>query len=126
MTYMVLSLFFIPCFKWNRHYYVQMSCCNTLYELDPEKGKALARGQQADITQEELEAAKQQLCSSLRIGMDSPGRLDDFYMGQTIAGLSGTMEQLARQIEAVSLEQLVQAASGITLDTVYFLKGETI
>ena len=81
---------------------------------------------QADITQEELEAAKQQLCSSLRIGMDSPGRLDDFYMGQTIAGLSGTMEQLARQIEAVSLEQLVQAASGITLDTVYFLKGETI
>ena len=66
------------------------------------------------------------LCSSLRIGMDSPGRLDDFYMGQTIAGLSGTMEQLARQIEAVSLEQLVQATSGITLDTVYFLKGETI
>ena len=38
MTYTVLSLFFIPCFKWNRHYYVQMSCCNTLYELDPEVG----------------------------------------------------------------------------------------
>ena len=44
MTYTVLSLFFIPCFKWNRHYYVQMSCCNTLYELDPEMGKAIARG----------------------------------------------------------------------------------
>ena len=23
MTYTVLSLFFIPCFKWNKHYYVQ-------------------------------------------------------------------------------------------------------
>ena len=28
MTYTVLSLFFIPCIKWNRHYYVQASCCN--------------------------------------------------------------------------------------------------
>ena len=34
MTYTVLSLFFIPCFKWNKHYYVQTSCCNTVYELD--------------------------------------------------------------------------------------------
>ena len=33
MTYTVLSLFFIPCIKWNRHYYVQASCCNALYEL---------------------------------------------------------------------------------------------
>ena len=39
MTYTVLSLFFIPCFKWNRRYYVQTSCCNTIYELDPGGGK---------------------------------------------------------------------------------------
>ena len=49
MTYTVLSLFFIPCFKWNRHYYVQTSCCNTIYELDPEVGKAIARGEQVEI-----------------------------------------------------------------------------
>ena len=49
MTYTVLSLFFIPCFKWNRHYYVQMSCCTTLYELDPEMGKAIARGEQVEF-----------------------------------------------------------------------------
>ena len=41
MTYTVLSLFFIPCFKWNKHYYVQTSCCNTVYELDAEIGKEL-------------------------------------------------------------------------------------
>ena len=45
MTYTVLSLFFIPCFKWNKHYYVQTSCCGTVYELDSETGKAIARGQ---------------------------------------------------------------------------------
>ena len=49
MTYMVLSLFFIPTFKWNRHFYVQSSCCGTLYELDPEVGKAIARGEQVEI-----------------------------------------------------------------------------
>jgi hypothetical protein len=49
MTYTVLSLFFIPCLKWNKHYYVQTSCCNTLYELDPEIGKRIARGEEVEI-----------------------------------------------------------------------------
>ncbi len=42
MTYTVLSLFFIPYFKWNKHYYVQTSCCNAIYELDPEIGKRIS------------------------------------------------------------------------------------
>ena len=54
MTYMVLSLFFIPCFKWNKRYFVQMSCCNTVYELEPEIGKRIARGEQIDIRSEHL------------------------------------------------------------------------
>ena len=54
MTYMYFSFFFIPLFKWNKKFYVKMSCCEAVYELDPEKGKALARGQQADITQADL------------------------------------------------------------------------
>jgi hypothetical protein len=54
MTYTVLSLFFIPCFKWNKRYYVQTSCCNTLYELDPEIGKRIARGEQVEILPEHL------------------------------------------------------------------------
>lgn len=54
MTYTVLSLFFIPCFKWNKHYYVQTSCCNALYELDPEVGKRISRGEDVEIRQEDL------------------------------------------------------------------------
>ncbi len=49
MTYTVLSLFFIPTFKWNRRYYVQTSCCSTVYELDPEVGKRIARGEEIEI-----------------------------------------------------------------------------
>ena len=54
MTYTVLSLFFIPCFKWNKHYYVQTSCCNAVYELDPEIGKRIAKGEDVKIHQENL------------------------------------------------------------------------
>lgn len=43
MTYTCLSLFFIPTFRWNRHYYVRSSCCGTLYELDPEIGKRIKK-----------------------------------------------------------------------------------
>lgn len=41
MTYTVLSLFFIPCFKWNKHYYVQTSCCNTVYRWMRSRKKEL-------------------------------------------------------------------------------------
>lgn len=54
MTFTVLSLFFIPCFKWNRKYYVRMSCCNTVYELDPEIGKQIAKGEDVKILPEHL------------------------------------------------------------------------
>lgn len=54
MTYMVLSLFFIPCFKWNKKYYVQTSCCNTLYELDTDIGKRIARGEEVEILSQHL------------------------------------------------------------------------
>lgn len=59
MTYMALSLFFIPCLKWNRHYYVQTSCCNTLYELDPEIGKRIARGEDVEILPQHLRRIQQ-------------------------------------------------------------------
>ncbi len=59
MTYTVLSLFFIPCFKWNKHYYVQTSCCGTIYELDSEIGKSIARGEQVEVRPEHLTRVNQ-------------------------------------------------------------------
>ncbi|MDO4977282.1 MAG: zinc ribbon domain-containing protein [Eubacteriales bacterium] len=54
MTYMCLSLFFIPVFKWNKKYYVQNSCCNTVYELDPEVGKQIQWGEHVEIRPQNL------------------------------------------------------------------------
>ena len=54
MTYTVLSLFFIPCFKWNKHYYVTTSCCGSMYELDSEIGKEIESGSSVEIRPEYL------------------------------------------------------------------------
>lgn len=59
MLYTVLSLFFIPTFKWNRRYYVQTSCCGTLYELNPEIGKRIASGEDVRIKLEDLTRVNQ-------------------------------------------------------------------
>jgi len=58
MTYTYLSLFFIPTFKWGRHYYVRTSCCNTLYDLDPSIGKRILHGEDVDIKDEDLTLVK--------------------------------------------------------------------
>ena len=54
VTYTVLSLFFIPCFKWNKHYYVRTSCCGTIYELDAMVGKSIEKGVSTEIRKENL------------------------------------------------------------------------
>ena len=54
VTYSVLSLFLIPIWKWNRHYYVQMSCCNSIYELNEEIGKRIENGEEVRIEESDL------------------------------------------------------------------------
>ena len=54
MTYTVLTLFFLPTFRWNRRYYVKTSCCGSIYALDPEAGEAIRRGIDIQITPADL------------------------------------------------------------------------
>lgn len=79
--------------------------------------------QEGNITDEELETTRRYVVSSLRAGTDSPGRLDDFSLGQIVAGRSGTMEQLIDEVRKATMEQVVAAAGTLKLDTIYFLKG---
>lgn len=58
MTYTSLSLFFIPILKWGRRYYVTLPCCKTVYELAPEMGKRIARGEPVEITMADLTLVK--------------------------------------------------------------------
>lgn len=60
MTYMQLLLFFIPCFRWRKEYYVRMTCCGTIYRLDPEVGARIARGEDVTIRDSDLTWAEDQ------------------------------------------------------------------
>ena len=54
ITYMTLSIFFIPTFKWNKKYYVKYTCCGDIYELNPETGRKIEHGEDVLITENDL------------------------------------------------------------------------
>lgn len=60
MTYTVLSLFFIPVFKWNRHYYAVSSCCHRTWHLDKDMGRRILRGEAVSIRPEDLDPVADQ------------------------------------------------------------------
>lgn len=78
---------------------------------------------EGEISDYEFESARGYLLSDLKAGMDSPGRLDEFYLSRSLQGLDETMEDLAGRIAAVTKQQVMDAAKQVQLDTVYFLEG---
>lgn len=78
---------------------------------------------QGQITWDELETARRYLRSAWRASLDAPGRIDDFYLGQAICRSEATIEDRIALLEHVTLQQVIDAANRIVLDTVYFLKG---
>ena len=71
----------------------------------------------------ELEGAKRSIISGLYATMDAQGRLEDFWLGQSVAGLAETPEELSRRVETVTVDEVVAAAGKLELDAIYFLKG---
>lgn len=80
---------------------------------------------QGDITEQELQAAKESLLSSLRGTHDSPGAIEGYYSSAALSGLRLTPQQYMAAVEAVTLEDVMQAAQSVRPHTVYFLKGVT-
>lgn len=76
-----------------------------------------------DISNEELEAARQAVLSGLRGVHDSPGAIESYYSTAALSGLAMDPAAYMRAVEQVSKEQVAQAAATLKLHTVYFLKG---
>ena len=82
--------------------------------------EACCRG---DFTQEELLCAKQALISQLQGTHDSPGAIEGYYASGALSGLNMTPQAYMQAVEAVTAQQVMDAASTLGLHTVYFLKG---
>lgn len=76
-----------------------------------------------EITEEELESARLQILSSLRSFLDSPAQMDDFYCGMAIAG-GMDIPEIMDAVEKLTAEDVAAAAQKLSMDTIYFLKGE--
>lgn len=81
---------------------------------------AMAKGQ---ITQQEFEGAINALVTSLKGSMDQPFQLIDYYLGNSIMDSDIAVEELIERIKAVTLDQVVEVAHRVKLDTIYFLKN---
>ena len=71
----------------------------------------------------ELEGARRTMIGAHLATLDVQDRQEDFWLGQTAAGLETGIEELVAQLEQVTREQVAQAAQKLELDTIYFLKG---
>lgn len=84
----------------------------------------LAACKAGDFEDWELEGARRSVVGALKSAMDAQGRLEDFWLGQAVAGLTEGPDALADRVEQVTREQVVRALNTLELDTVYFLKGK--
>ena len=75
------------------------------------------------FTPEELQAAKSALVRMYRGTLDVPSQLEDFWLGQNLAGLRFGPDELAALIAEVDAQQVAEAANRIELDTIYCLMG---
>ncbi|MGO1581090.1 MAG: zinc ribbon domain-containing protein [Peptoniphilaceae bacterium] len=54
MTYSLLSIFFIPIFKWNKKYFAKYSCCGSVYEINKIKGKKIELGENPTLSENDF------------------------------------------------------------------------
>ena len=76
-----------------------------------------------EITQEELTAAREALCSSLRSIHDSPGAMENYYASAALSGLPLTAQEYMDKARAATVQQLAEAAQTVQLHSTFFLKG---
>lgn len=78
------------------------------------------------FTQVELEQAKAYYIHQIKSSLDSQSTLTKRAFVREMLNYQETIEEKLSKIASITLEQINLAASYLTLDTVYILKGETL
>ena len=79
--------------------------------------------QEGDFTDEELRTARRTVAAELRTYMDSEGDLEHYWLSRNIRGERTDPMELSELVNAVTREDVIQAASTIVCDAVYFLRN---
>ena len=76
-----------------------------------------------EISEAELNAAKEAILSSLRSVHDSPGAIEGYYSTAALSGLAMTPAKYMAAVEAVTAGQVAAAAQTVQLHSSFFLEG---
>jgi predicted Zn-dependent peptidase len=74
-----------------------------------------------NITEQELEYTVKHMITGVQSLSDSQMNIVDFYLSQKLSGSDNTFEDIINRIKTVTIADIVNAASKVVLDTVYFL-----
>ena len=88
--------------------------------------KQLDACRRGEISQAEVDAARQSLISALQAVPDSPSSIENYYSTMTLNGCGMDPQRHRAALEAVTAEDLVAAAKTLELHSTYFLKGESL
>ena len=95
-------------------------------DLDRVQGEVQAQLEaccRGEISEAELDAAKQGILASLTTIGDSPSQMEDYALYRTLSGQNMDIEAYEKAISAVTVEDAARTARKIRLEAVYFLRG---
>ena len=78
-----------------------------------------------DFTGEELATSIRSLCDSIRTVADTPESLANWYSTGLVCGEHTSPEEMCGRISSVTREEVIAAAKGVSLDTIYLLASSS-
>lgn len=81
----------------------------------------MAKGAVTDI---EMTQTKAMIRNVIKEMQDSAFEMIAYDFNRTLSGRERTPDELLKQVEAITVDDVKQAASAFSLDTIYFLKGQ--
>lgn len=76
-----------------------------------------------EITETEMESARQTLLSALQSVNDAPGNIEGYYAVRELTGSLLSREEYMEKVKSCTVEDVAQAAQTLQKHTVFFLKG---
>jgi predicted Zn-dependent peptidase len=77
-----------------------------------------------EFTDEDMDIAKEGIASSIKSLRDYPNSFINFYYNREVSGNLYDEKQIIEDVMAVTREEIIEAGSRFTLDTVHFIKGD--
>lgn len=97
--------------------------CDKYDQVRQEVLHQLDECKQGNISEQELDNARQALLSSLKGIYDSPASIESYESVMAIGNTLRPVEEYRRCAQEVTLQQVIDAAKTVELHTTYFLKG---